>query len=130
MPTWNGGGLPHRFLADRFRVAALDLSRNGNSDWRERYSGELFAQGVWAVCEAAQLGPRPFVIGHSFGGFAALETGHHYGDRLGGVLFMDFTVAPPEDYIEWGLRVEEKACNPDANYACIQTRKPAWGAFD
>ena len=91
------------FLADRFRVAALDLSGNSNSDWRERYSGELFAREVWAVCAAAQLGPRPFVVGHSVGGFAALETGHHYGDQLGGVLFMDFTVAPPEQYIEWPL---------------------------
>ena len=67
MPTWNGMAIA-TFLADRFRVAALDLSGNGNSDWRERYSGELFAQEVWAVCEAVQLVPRPFVIGHSFGG--------------------------------------------------------------
>jgi len=29
------------FLADNFRVAAIDLSGNGNSDWRERYTGEL-----------------------------------------------------------------------------------------
>ena len=26
------------FLADNFRVAALDLSGNGDSDWRERYT--------------------------------------------------------------------------------------------
>ena len=45
------------FLADRFRVAALDLSGNGNSDWRERYSGELFAQGLGGM-QAAQLGAR------------------------------------------------------------------------
>ena len=25
------------FLADRFRLAAIDLSGNGNSGWRERY---------------------------------------------------------------------------------------------
>src|SRR5262245_33975795 len=32
------------FLADRFRVAALDLSGNGDSGWRDRYSGSAFAE--------------------------------------------------------------------------------------
>ena len=117
------------FLADRFRVAALDLSGNGNSDWRERYSGELFAEEVWAVCQAAELGPRPFVVGHSFGGFAALETGHHYGDQLGGVLFMDFTVAPPEDYIEWGLRVEREGVAPGRKLRVYPDKATAMGRF-
>ena len=31
------------FLADRFRLAAIDLSGNGNSGWRERYTGKNFA---------------------------------------------------------------------------------------
>ena len=96
------------FLADQFRVVALDLSGNGDSGWRERYSGELFADEVWAVCESARVGPRPFVIGHSFGGFVALETGHRYGERLGGVMLADFTVSPPEDYTEWGQRAQRE----------------------
>ena len=50
------------FLADRFRVAALDLSGNGDSDWREGYDGTTFAKEVWEVCQAAQLGPRPYVV--------------------------------------------------------------------
>ena len=73
------------FLADQFRVAAIDLSGNGDSGWRERYSGELFAREVMAVCDAAELGERPFVVGHSFGGFVTLEVGHHFGDQLGGI---------------------------------------------
>ena len=90
------------FLADRFRVVALDLSGNGDSGWRERYSGEAFAEEVWQVCRAASLAEQPFVIGHSFGGFVALETGHHFGDRLGGLVLVDYTVNPPEDHVEWG----------------------------
>jgi len=31
------------FLAEHFRVAALDSSGNGDSGWRERYSGEVLA---------------------------------------------------------------------------------------
>ena len=100
------------FLADRFRLAAIDLSGNGNSRWRERYTGKNFADEVWAVCQAAQLGKKPMVVGHSFGGFVALEVGHYFGPELGGILFMDFTVAPPEESMEWGLRVEREGVEP------------------
>ncbi len=96
------------FLADQFRVVALDLSGNGDSGWRERYSGEVFADEVWAVCQAAQLGPQPLVVGHSFGGFVALETAYKYGANLCGVIFADFTVSPPEQYTEWGQRAERE----------------------
>jgi pimeloyl-ACP methyl ester carboxylesterase len=96
------------FLADQFRVVAIDLSGNGDSGWRDRYTGRNFADEVWAVCQAAELGARPFVVGHSFGGFVVLETGHHYGDRLGGIILADFTVSPPEAYTEWGGRAERE----------------------
>ena len=94
------------FLADRFRVVALDLSGNGDSGWRERYAGEVFAEETRRVCEAAGLPERPFVVGHSFGGFVALETGHLFGDRLGGVILVDYTVARPEDHFEWGGKAD------------------------
>lgn len=100
------------FLADQFRVAALDLSGNGDSGWRERYSGEMFASEVMAVCAAAELGTHPFVVGHSFGGFVALETAYRYGTELGGVMLQDFTVRPPEDYVEWGRRREREGVQP------------------
>lgn len=93
------------FLAENFRVAAIDLSGNGQSEWRERYDRETYAEEVWAVAQAAQLGPRPYIVGHSFGGFVTLETAHHYGDQLGGVIFADFSVAPTAEYEEWGLMV-------------------------
>ena len=117
------------FLADDFRVAALDLSGNGDSDWREKYSGELFADEVWAVCEAAELGERPYVVGHSFGGFVALETGHHYGDRLGGILFMDFTTAPPEQYLEWGMRASREGVQPGRKLRVYDDKATALGRF-
>ena len=65
------------FLADQFRIVALDSSGNGDSGWRERYSGAVLAEEVHAACEAAELGARPMVVGHSFGGFTVLEAGHH-----------------------------------------------------
>jgi pimeloyl-ACP methyl ester carboxylesterase len=117
------------FLADRFRVAALDLSGNGDSDWRERYSGELFAEEIWAVCNQAQLGDKPIVVGHSFGGYAALEAGHYHGADLGGILFMDFTVAPPEQYLEWGARVEREGVKPGRKLRVYEDKATAMGRF-
>ncbi len=117
------------FLADKFRVAALDLSGNGDSDWRDRYSGKLFADEVWAVCQAAELGPSPFVVGHSFGGFVALETGHHHSAELGGILFMDFTTAPPEQYLEWGMRANREGVKPGRKLRVYEEKDAALGRF-
>jgi pimeloyl-ACP methyl ester carboxylesterase len=116
-------------LADGFRVAALDSSGNGDSGWRERYSGEVLAKEVWAVCQAAQLGPRPFVVGHSFGGFVVLETGHRYDADLGGVIFMDFTTAPPEQYVEWGLRAQREGVKPHRGTRVYEDRAQALARF-
>lgn len=96
------------FLAPRFHVVAFDSSGNGDSGWRERYSREVLGDEVRAVAEAAGLAPRPVVVGHSFGGFVVLEAAHRHGDAFAGVIFMDFTVHAPEQYVEWGLRAERE----------------------
>ncbi len=117
------------FLADNFRVAALDLSGNGNSDWRERYTGELLAEEVWQVCQAAELGDKPFVVGHSFGGWVALETGKYHDTELGGILFMDFTTAPPEQYLEWGLRAVREGVDPGRKLRVYEEKEAALKRF-
>ena len=98
------------FLADQYRVAAFDLSGNGDSGWRDSYTGELFANEVVAVIEAARLEQdttvRPTVVGHSFGGYVALEAGFRYGERFAGIVFCDYTVCSPVDWQEWGRRIE------------------------
>ncbi len=117
------------FLADQFRVAALDLSGNGDSGWREKYTGELFAREVWAVCEAARLGPKPVVVGHSFGGFVALETAHHFSHDMTALVLMDFTVAPPEQYLEWGLRAEREGVQAKRKLRTYATREEILARF-
>lgn len=117
------------FLADQFRVAAIDLSGNGDSGWREKYAGDVFAKEVMAVCRAAELGERPFVVGHSFGGFVALETGHHFGHTLGGIIFADFTVEPPERYEEWGKEFERRGGEPARPTRIYEDREVALGRF-
>lgn len=117
------------FLADGFRVAALDTSGNGDSGWREHYSGEVLGREVWSVCQAAELGERPFVVGHSFGGFVALETAHYHGTSLGGLVLLDFTTAPPERYVEWGLRAEREGVVPRRSTRVYASRDEALGRF-
>jgi len=117
------------FLCDQFRVAAIDLSGNGNSGWREKYSGEIYAKEVRAVCEAAALGEKPFVVAHSFGGYVALEAGHHFGSELGGIIFADFTVSPPEDYTEWGRQLAESGGEPARATRVYEDYDVALGRF-
>ncbi|MFK7914757.1 MAG: alpha/beta fold hydrolase [Pseudomonadales bacterium] len=116
-------------LADQFRVAAIDLSGHGNSGWRERYDGAQLGREVWAVCAAANLGPRPIVVGHSFGGYVALETAAAFSAEMGGVLFMDFTVAAPENYMEWGLRVEREGVDPKRKLRVYDDQAVALGRY-
>ena len=78
-----------------FRVAAIDLSGMGDSGWRAHYNSELRAEEIRAVMAAAQLGERPFVIGHSFGGFMTMKVASQYGDTLGGAVIVDSRSARP-----------------------------------
>jgi pimeloyl-ACP methyl ester carboxylesterase len=80
-----------------FRVAAIDLSGMGDSGWRAHYNSELRAEEIRAVMAAAQLGERPFVIGHSFGGFMTMKVASQYGDTLGGVVIVDSPIRSPEE---------------------------------
>ena len=116
-------------LTDQFRIAALDLSGHGNSGWRERYDGAQLGREVWAVCKAANLGPKPVVVGHSFGGYVALETAAAFSEHMGGVLFMDYTIAAPENYVEWGLRVEREGVDPNRKLRVYEDRDVALGRY-
>src|ERR1700722_18012421 len=80
-----------------FRVAAIDLSGMGDSGRRASYNSELRAEEIRAVIAAAQLGERPFVIGHSFGGFMTMKVASQYGDMLGGAVIVDSPIRSPEE---------------------------------
>ena len=110
------------FLADTCRVAAFDLSGSGDSGWRERYTGGDFADETWRVCQAAGLGERPIVVGHSFGGYVALEAAHRYGAELAGAIFLDYTLPDRSRYHEWGARARTGAKGPRSTrvYASLE----------
>lgn len=79
-------------LAANHRVVALDLSGHGDSDRRETYRLDRWAQEVLEVADAAGIGSTPTVIGHSMGGYVTLRVAGLYGDRLAGIVVIDSPV--------------------------------------
>ncbi len=100
------GGRAHRnwwrpfapFFAKHFRVAALDLSGMGDSDWRPKYSLDGTIDEIFAVIEKAGLAAhgRPIVVGHSFGGWVTLAAVEREGERLAGAVVIDSPIAKPD----------------------------------
>jgi len=108
------------FLADHFRVAAMDFSGAGDSGWRDAYSGAQFAREVMGVARAAELGAKPYVVGHSFGGSVTLETGYLFGAQLGGIITLDFTIASPaqaDEFAEFRRQRRAEPVRPTRVYA-------------
>jgi pimeloyl-ACP methyl ester carboxylesterase len=84
------------FFAHHYCVAAMDLSGMGDSSYRQKYSGDLFAREAMAVCSDAGFAEWPVIVGHSFGGLVALKAGVSYGEKLAGVVLVDFPLRPPQ----------------------------------
>ena len=83
------------FFTHQFRVAALDLSGMGDSGARAEYPAALRALEMRAVMQHAEFAPRPFIVGHSFGGFMAMCFGALHGHEAGGLVIADTPIYPP-----------------------------------
>lgn len=83
-----------------YRVAAIDLSGHGDSDWRDRYGLEQWADEVMAVADAAGIAGPPVVVGHSMGGFVTIATAALHSDRLAGVVIVDSPVTEPDPEVD------------------------------
>lgn len=84
-------------LADRWRIAALDLTGMGDSDYRYEYDADTWADELRAVADAAGLGTDTVIVGHSFGGRIGLHTAVRHADRFGGLIMVDAGVRDPEE---------------------------------
>lgn len=85
------------FFAKDRPVAAIDFSGMGDSGRRAAYGSDSHVEEIAAVIRAAGLGPKPVVVGHSFGGFMAMCHGHRYGADLGGVVFAETPIKSPAE---------------------------------
>lgn len=100
----HGGGAHARwwapiapFLARDRRVAAIDLSGMGDSGRRPDYDAALRAQEMLAVIDDAELGERPVVVGHSFGGYMTMKFGATHGARIAGAVIVDSPIRRPDE---------------------------------
>lgn len=91
------------FLARDFTVAAIDLSGMGDSGRRADYDTTVRAAEIRAVLTDAGLGPLPFVIGHSFGGFMTMKFSSMYGREIGGAVIVDSPIRSPKETAEQPL---------------------------
>lgn len=91
-------------LARDHRVAAIDLSGHGDSDWRGQYGLATWVDEVMTVAEAVGGVGRPLVVGHSMGGIVTLAVAAEHGARLDGVVALDAPVRRPDPETEEALR--------------------------
>ncbi len=68
----------------------------GDSGERETYDAGIRALELKGVLAAADLGHRPFVVGHSFGGYMTMRFGASYGEEIGGAVIVDSPIRTPE----------------------------------
>lgn len=83
------------FFKAGYRVASIDLSGMGDSGNRDEYNATLRAEEIRAVIEDADLGPKTYLVGHSFGGFMSMRYAALYGDSLAGLVIADSPLYPP-----------------------------------
>lgn len=91
-------------LARRFHVVALDQRGHGESGWPDppAYATHDFTADIGHLLDhlgwaEARGRPRPFVGGHSMGGYNALAFAAWHPDRLRGLVVMDTRPAIPEE---------------------------------
>jgi pimeloyl-ACP methyl ester carboxylesterase len=85
-------------LAQEYRVAAFSLSGMGGSDWRAKYSFDLYADELFGAAEGAGVfaaDDKPLVAAHSFGGRVAARAIAREGERLKGAVIIDSILRRP-----------------------------------
>lgn len=85
------------FMAD-YHVVAPTFSGMGDSDWRETYSFNGFAEELAAVSEDAgffEHSEKPLMVAHSFGGMVSIVASVTHGERYGGAIIVDTHIEPP-----------------------------------
>ena len=84
-------------LTDRYRVAAMDLTGMGDSDFRYEYDSVTFADEIVAVCDEVGFGNDVIVVAHSFGGAMAVKAMNLYPERFGALILVDSGIRSPDD---------------------------------
>jgi pimeloyl-ACP methyl ester carboxylesterase len=85
---------------DRFQTAAIDLTGMGDSDHRDGYSNDMYAEEIVGVADALNMPEDTIVVAHSFGGMMAIRAFAKYPDRFKRLVLVDSGVRHPDDIEE------------------------------
>lgn len=102
-------------LTDTYRVAAVDLSGMGDSEYRESYDQGQYAREISAVISAAGLGPA-LLVSHSFGGLMSIRCCYDFPEQVRAAVIVDSRINFPlsGDLGERGAAVQRpKRVYPD-----------------
>lgn len=80
-----------------YHTVALDLSGMGDSDHRDEYSADLYADEIAAVADAAQMPADTILVSHSFGGVMSIRAVAKYPDRFKALILLDSGVKHPDE---------------------------------
>lgn len=94
-------------LADRYAVAAIDLSGHGDSGHRPEYSLENWVSEVVAVIADAGFSSPPVIVGHSMGGYVSIATAALASDVIGGLIIVDSPVIDVDPEVAAARRTDE-----------------------
>ncbi|MEX1178569.1 MAG: alpha/beta hydrolase [Nitriliruptor sp.] len=108
-------------LAGDHRVVALDLSGHGDSDHRDEYPAETWAEEVLAVAAAAGGAGPPTVVGHSMGGFVTIIVAATRGADLHGAIVLDSPVLRPDPETEEASRTGRNLFRAPKTYPDLET---------
>ena len=76
-------------LSKQYRVVAVDLSGHGDSEWRDRYTFDLWVDEAMAAAENAGGPGSPVIAGHSMGGVVAMWAVARRSADLTGAIIID-----------------------------------------
>lgn len=85
------------FFNDDYQTAALDLSGMGDSDHRDEYSADIYAEEIIAVADELEMPQDTVIVAHSFGGMMALRAVATQPERFKGLVLLDSGVRDPEE---------------------------------
>jgi pimeloyl-ACP methyl ester carboxylesterase len=121
---WGGSGRPVVLLAGLGNSAHVfddfaehlsafchvyGITRRGYGESSKPASGydeQRLADDVLAVLDSLKLA-APVLIGHSIGGDELTAIGAQHSDRLGGLIYLDATADPRDDYTEFSARIQQ-----------------------
>jgi len=111
-------------FTDEHRVAAIDLSGHGDSDWRDTYTLDGWCDEVAAVIEDAGFEGPPIMVGHSMGGFVTVATAARHSRMLAGAIIIDSPIM-----VEDAEVVQARATDQFKRPKTYEDPAEAWARF-